>query len=107
MRCDSVVGFTRLKIELNGGHLQTPRFWLHPIMFLRLTYCAVTSKLRNLRQRSWVSKQIIYIHLNCRVSAFALAKSYSQIFEDVERYVLYENMSIMSNFEDILESLTQ
>jgi len=61
MRCDSVVGFTRLRTELNGGHLQTPSLWLFPIMFLRLTYCGVKSKLHNLCQGSCVSKQIILL----------------------------------------------
>jgi len=72
MRCDSVVRATRFRIEVNGGLFRTPRFWLHPIIFLKLTCCGVISKLHCLRQGSWVSKQIIYFHPNCRMSAFAL-----------------------------------
>jgi len=72
MRCDSVVRVTRLRIEVNGGVFRTPRFWLHPITFLKLTYCGVISKLHCLGQGSWVSKQIVYFHLNCRMSPFAL-----------------------------------
>jgi hypothetical protein len=65
------------------------------------------SKLQNLRQVNWVSKHVIYFHLTCHMSAVALVQSYSQLFGDVEMYVLYENASIILNFSDILESLTQ
>jgi hypothetical protein len=32
VRFESMVRVIRLRIELIGGLLQTPRFWLHPII---------------------------------------------------------------------------